>query len=98
MCEFKHWTSIQGTELRLASFHAETFEMSHLPEIRQATKCELPIVVVFGSKTPKSELCSSENVYMNCLSNFIYSYVSIAVWFFKRILYKLYIPITTVFK
>jgi len=66
---------------------------------RQAkSKCESPTGAEFGSRTPKSDHGSIENVYINYLSSPIYSYFSIAVSFFKAKLYKLYNPIVTVFK
>ena len=41
------------------------------------TKSESPTAVEFGSRTPKSDHGSSENVYINYLSRPIYSYLSI---------------------
>ena len=61
--EFKLWTFLQGTESRVATFHAETCVMSHQSLSRQAkTKSESPTAVEFGSRTPKSDHGSSENV------------------------------------
>jgi len=73
--------------------------MSHQSLSRQAkSKCESSTAVEFGCKTPMSDHGSSKNVYLDYLSSPIYSYFSIAVSFFKAILYKLYNPIVTVFK
>ena len=61
--EFKLWTFLQGTESRVATFLAETCVMSNQSLSRQAkTKSESPTAVEFGSKTPKSDHGSSENV------------------------------------
>ena len=61
--EFKLWTFLQGTESRVATFLAETCVMSHQSLSRQAkTKSESPTAVEFGSRTPKSDHGSSENV------------------------------------
>jgi len=61
--EFKLWTFLQGTESREATFLAETRVMSHQSLSRQAkSKYESPTVVEFGSRTPKSDQGSSENV------------------------------------
>ncbi|KAK2157191.1 hypothetical protein LSH36_196g06031 [Paralvinella palmiformis] len=54
---------IQGTESRVATFLAETCVMSHQSLSRQAkSKYESPTAVEFGSRTPKSDHGSSENV------------------------------------
>ena len=46
-----------------ATFLAEICVMSHQSLSRQAkTKCESPTAVEFGSRTPKSDHGSSENV------------------------------------
>ena len=50
---------------------------------------ETSTAVEFGSRTPKSDHGNSENVKINYLSSPNYSYFSIAVSFFKVILYKL---------
>jgi len=61
--EFKLWTFLHGTESRVATFLAETCVMSHQSLSRQAkAKYESPTAVEFGSKTPKSDNGSSENV------------------------------------
>ena len=61
--EFKLWTILQGTESRVVTFHAEACVMSHQSLSRQAkTKSESPTAVEFGSRTPKSDHGSSENV------------------------------------
>ena len=62
-CGFKLWTFLQGTDSRVAAFLAETCVMSHQSLSRQAkTKSESPTAVEFGSRTPKSDHGSSENV------------------------------------
>ena len=58
--EFKFWTFLQGTESRVAIVLAETCVMSH--HRQEKTKNESPTAVEFVSKTPKSNLGSSENV------------------------------------
>ena len=61
--EFKLWSFLQGTESRVATFLAETCVMSHQSLSRQPkSKRESPTAVEFGSKTPKSDHGSSENV------------------------------------
>ena len=61
--EFKLWTFLQGTESRVATFLAETCVMSHQSLSRQTkSKCESPTAVESGSRTPKSDHGSSENV------------------------------------
>ena len=61
--EFKLWTFLQETVSRVATFLAETSVMSHQSLSRQAkTKSESPTAVEFGSRTPKSDHGSSENV------------------------------------
>ena len=61
--EFKLWRFLQGTESRVATFLAETCVMSHQSLSRQAkSKYESPTAVEFGSRTPKSDHGSSENV------------------------------------
>ena len=56
--EFKLWTFLQGTESRVATFLAETCVMSH----QAKSKYESPTAVELGSRTPKSDHDSSENV------------------------------------
>jgi len=68
--EFKLWTIIQGTESRVATFHAEKCVMSHQSLSRQATKSESPTAVVFGSKTSKSDQCVCVCVCVWCESWF----------------------------
>ena len=61
--EFKLWTFLQGTESRVAIFLADTCVMSHQSLSRQAKpKSESPTAVEVGSRTPKSDHGSSENV------------------------------------
>ena len=63
--EFKLWKFLQRTESRVATFLAETCVMPHqsLFLSHQAkSKCKLPTAVEFGSRTPKSDHGSSENV------------------------------------
>ena len=61
--EFKLWTFLQGTESRVATFLDETCVMSHQSLSRQAKlKYESPTAVEFGSKTPRSDHGSNENV------------------------------------
>jgi len=55
-------TILQGTESKVATFHAETCVMSHKSLNRQATKSQSPTAVEFGSKTSKSDHGSFENV------------------------------------
>ena len=64
-CEFKLWTILQGTESRVTTFHAEKCVMSHESLSRRATKSEPPTTVESGSKTPKSDHGSCENIYVN---------------------------------
>ena len=61
--ELKHWTFLQGTESRVATFLAERCVISHQSLSRQAiVKCESPTAVEFGCNTLKSDHDSSENV------------------------------------
>ena len=61
--EFKLWTFLQGTESRVATFLADKCVRPHQSLSRQAkTKSESPTDVEFGSRTPKSDHGSSENV------------------------------------
>ena len=55
-------------------------------------------VVVYGNNTPRSGHDGCPNVYINCLSNPIYRYISIAVSFFEATLYKLYTSVITLLK
>jgi hypothetical protein len=65
--EFNFWMILPGTESRAATFHAETRLMFHQFLRRQATKRESPVIVVLGSKRPKSDHGSCENVFVNSL-------------------------------
>ena len=61
--EFKLSTFLQGTESRVATFLAQACVMSHQSLSRQAkSKYESPTAVEFGSRTPKSDHGSSENI------------------------------------
>ena len=61
--KFKLWIFLQETETRVATFLVGTCVMSHQSLSRQAkTKSESPTAVEFGSKTPKADHGSSENV------------------------------------
>ena len=61
-CEFNLWMILQGTESRVAIFHAETCTMFDQSLSRQATKNESPAAVEFRSRISKPDHGSCENV------------------------------------
>ena len=57
----------------MATYHAEKCVMSHQSLSRQAkTKSESPTAVEFGSRSPKSDHGSCENVQVNLLVYFLW--------------------------
>jgi len=82
----------------MATFHAEICVMSHQFLSRQSTKNDSPTAMKFGSKIPMSDHGSCKNVCINYLSLPIYNYFSVAIYFFKAILYKIYNSTTNVFR
>jgi hypothetical protein len=74
--ELKLRTILQGTESRVEIFYAGMSVMSQQSLSRHTTKGESPTSMKHGSKTPKSNHGSYEDVYGNCLSSSLYLYSS----------------------